>query len=101
MVGPHFARICAGMRRLLISFGSTLVFFLVFAPDTFAFSTGQGFWGPTDDKTITNFAFATIIFFVVLVLVLSLVQGSLERRKKARLAAAKARNTDSTWQGGW
>ena len=64
-------------------------------------STGQGFWGPTDDKTITNFAFATLAFFALFVIVLSLIQGRLERRKAARLAAAKARKGDSTWQGGW
>jgi hypothetical protein len=89
------------MRRLLISLASALLLPLVFAPNAFAFSTGQGFWGPLDDKTITNFAFATIGFFAVFVIVLSLIQGRLERRKAARLAAAKARKTDSTWQGGW
>ena len=55
------------MRRLLISLAVVSGVAPLFAPDAFAFSTGQGFWGPTDDKTITNFAFATLGFFVVFV----------------------------------
>ena len=57
------------MRRLLTSLASSVLLLLVFAPNAFAFSTGQGFWGPTDDKTITNFAFATLGFFAVFVIV--------------------------------
>jgi hypothetical protein len=45
---------------------------------------GVGIWGPTDDKVVTYWGFACIIFFAVLVTVLSLIQGRLESRKERR-----------------
>ena len=43
---------------------------------------GVGIWGPTDDKVVTYWGFGCIIFFAVLVTVLSLIQGRLESRKE-------------------
>lgn len=43
---------------------------------------GEGAYGDTDDVVVTNFGFALMIFFVVLVTVLSLGQYLLERRKR-------------------
>jgi membrane protease YdiL (CAAX protease family) len=51
------------------------------APAAFA-ADGVGLWGPTDDKVVTYFGFAVIIFFAVLVTVLSLIQIRLESRKE-------------------
>ena len=45
---------------------------------------GVGIWGPTDDKVVTYWGFGCIIFFTVLVTVLSLIQGRLESRKERR-----------------
>jgi hypothetical protein len=45
---------------------------------------GVGLAGPTTDKTVTFFCFGVIGFFAVLVIVLSLVQGRLEKRKERR-----------------
>jgi putative copper export protein len=45
---------------------------------------GVGLAGPVTDKTITFFCFGVIGFFAVLVIVLSLIQGSLEKRKERR-----------------
>lgn len=45
---------------------------------------GEGLYGKTDDKVITNFGFGLIIFFVLLVTVLSLAQSWLGRRKGSR-----------------
>jgi hypothetical protein len=45
---------------------------------------GVGIWGPTDDKVVTYWGFGCIIFFAVLVTVLSLIQGRLESRKERR-----------------
>jgi hypothetical protein len=53
------------------------------APAAFA-ADGVGLWGPTDDKVVTYFGFACIIFFAVLVTVLSLIQGRLDSRKERR-----------------
>jgi len=43
---------------------------------------GVGLWGRTDDKVVTYWAFALMIFFVLLVTVLSLIQIRLESRKE-------------------
>jgi hypothetical protein len=56
---------------------------LVAAPAALA-ENGVGLAGPTDDKTVTFFCFAVIIFFAALVIVLSLLQNHLERRKERR-----------------
>ena len=45
---------------------------------------GVGLAGPTTDKTVTFFCFGVIAFFAILVIVLSVVQGKLEKRKEQR-----------------
>lgn len=56
---------------------------LVAAPSALA-DKGVGLAGPTTDKTVTFFCFGVIGFFVVLVVVMSLIQGKLEKRKERR-----------------
>ena len=56
---------------------------LVAAPAAFA-ENGVGLAGPTTDKTVTFFCFGVIAFFAILVIVLSIVQGKLEKRKERR-----------------
>lgn len=58
---------------------------LVLAPAAFA-EEGVGLAGPTTDKTVTFFCFGVIFFFAALVIVLSLIQGRLEKRKEQRKA---------------
>jgi putative copper export protein len=45
---------------------------------------GVGLAGPTTDKTVTFFCFGVIAFFAILVIVLTLLQERLERRKEQR-----------------
>jgi hypothetical protein len=45
---------------------------------------GQGLYGKTDDKVITNFGFGLILFFPLLIGLLSTVQYLLERRKRSK-----------------
>jgi hypothetical protein len=56
---------------------------LLAAPAALA-DNGVGLAGPTTDKTVTFFCFGVIAFFAVLVIVLSLIQGKLEKRKERR-----------------
>jgi hypothetical protein len=56
---------------------------LVAAPSALA-ENGVGLSGPTDDKTVTFFCFGVIAFFAGLVVVLSLIQSKLEKRKEKR-----------------
>jgi hypothetical protein len=55
---------------------------LLLAPPVFADEGGEGLYGKTDDKIITNFGYGLMIFFTVLVIVLSLGQNFLSKRKK-------------------
>lgn len=70
------ARITAALFAALLSL-------LLAAPLAIA-ENGVGLAGPTTDKTVTFFCFGVIGFFAVLVIVLSLLQGSLEKRKERR-----------------
>jgi hypothetical protein len=67
-------------RRLAALLALTLGALLMGAPAAMA-ADGVGLWGRTDDKVVTYFAFGVMIFFTVLVIVASLIQGRLEGRK--------------------
>ena len=89
------------MRRLITSLLLTLSLLALSAPMAFAQASGEGTYGETDDKVVTNSAFIIIIFFPLFVLVVSLLQWRLEKRKDARKAAVKSAGGDSRWRGGW
>jgi hypothetical protein len=92
------------MRRA--RFITTLMTFsvalLVLAPDALARQTGgEGLYGQTTDKVITNAMFLVILFFPTVIIVFSLIQWRLEKRKHARMTAAKRRAANADWRGGW
>ena len=62
---------------------------------------GEGTWGPTTDLIVTNAGFMIIAGFPVLIAVLSLLYHATEKRRLARLAAAKARTARADIRGGW
>jgi hypothetical protein len=62
---------------------SILATMLLLAPAALA-DNGVGLAGPTDDKTVTFFCFGVIAFFAILPIVMSLIQGKLEKRKERR-----------------
>jgi hypothetical protein len=68
-------------RAIYVSMVLALGGALVAAPGAMA-ADGVGLWGRTDDKVVTFFAFGVMIFFTLLVIVLSLWQGRLEGRKE-------------------
>jgi hypothetical protein len=69
--------------RILLGAVATLVGSLALAAPAIA-KGGEGTYGKYDDKVVTNFGFALMIFFTVLVIVLSLAQSLLERRKRSK-----------------
>jgi len=89
------------MRRLFSNLTTFTVALLVLAPTALAENDGRGFYGATTDKAVTNGGFILIIFFPLFVLVMSLIQWRLEKRKEARKAAHKAHLGDARWRGGW
>ena len=62
---------------------------------------GEGTWGPTTDLIVTNAGFLIIAGFPVLIATLSLLYHATEKRRLARLAAAKARTARADIRGGW
>ena len=48
---------------------------------------GEGLVGETNDKVITFFCLGLVIFFILVVILGTIVQGRLERRKDAKKAA--------------
>ena len=78
------------------------VSFLTTAPVALGVSHGgEGWYGETTDTVITNAMFLTIIFFPTIIVILSLIQWRLDKRKHARMDAAKARASNADWRGGW
>lgn len=73
------------MKRTVASLLSFWALMLVLAPAALA-DEGVGLAGPTTDKTVTFFCFGVIAFFASLVIVLSLIQNRLEKRKEQRKA---------------
>ena len=62
---------------------------------------GEGWWGETNDKVITNASFVIIAGVPMLILILTLIQSALDRRKDRRLAAERARRARADLRGGW
>jgi hypothetical protein len=90
------------MRRLLASLASSVLLLLLLAPAALAVENdGRGLYGATDDKVVTEAGFILVIFFPMFVLLASLLQRHLERRKDARQAAQKSHVGDAHWRGGW
>ena len=71
---------------------------LVAAAPVFAHDGGEGWWGETNDRVVTNAGFILIIFFLLFIFLMSLLQWQLEKRKDRRKAEAKRRAQAA---GGW
>ena len=78
---------------LLASFA--LSAWLLYAVPALAQDNGEGLVGETDDKIITFFSLGVVVFFAVLVTVLSWLQSTLDKRKEQRKA------TDFRQSIGW
>ena len=62
---------------------------------------GEGWYGLTNDKIVTNAGFILIAAFPLLIFLLSMLQHTLDKRKERRKKAAKARAGAPEWSGGW
>jgi preprotein translocase subunit SecG len=88
--------------RITVALLSFTVMLLATAPAALARDTGgQGWYGETNDKVITNAMFITIAFFPTVIIVLSLIQWRLDKRRHAKMAAQKRREASADWRGGW
>ena len=89
------------MRRVLLISSAWLVALALAAPAALANDGGQGLYGETNDKVVTNAGFLVIAFFPLLIFLLSMLQWRLDKRKDARKRAAKARRERADLRGGW
>ena len=92
------------MRRALNTLLLTLSLFALLTPAALAASGhdgGEGLWGETDDKVITNAGFFLIGFFPLFVFAMSMIMWVLDKRKDRRKKAAKARTARADARGGW
>ena len=89
------------MRRLVSTTLFALTALLLLAPVALAHDGGQGLYGATNDKVVTNAGFILIVFFPLFVFLMSMLQRRLEKRKEARKAAEKALLGNTQWRGGW
>jgi preprotein translocase subunit SecG len=88
--------------RITTALASFSVALLVLTPAAGArINGGEGWYGETNDKVVTNAMFMVIGFFPVVILTLSLIQWRLDKRKHARMDAAKRRAANVDWRGGW
>jgi fatty acid desaturase len=88
--------------RFMVAFTLFVATLLTLAPMAFARDDGgQGWWGETNDSDITQVMFITIAFFPVVIVVFTLIQWRLDKRKHARMDAAKRRDANADWRGGW
>jgi hypothetical protein len=92
------------MRRTRIM-SALLVFsitMLTIAPAAFAREDGgQGLYGESNDKVITNAMFGVIAFFPTVIVILTLIQWRLDKRKHAKMDSAKRRAASADRRGGW
>jgi hypothetical protein len=71
--------------RVLAPIAVAVTMLLVAAP-AFAGDNGEGLVGETDDRIITFFCLGLILFFTLVAILGSTIQGRLEQRKDARKA---------------
>lgn len=84
----------------------TITVFLMTAAQAFAnyeagHDGGEGWYGVTNDKIVTNAGFILIGAFPLLIFLLSMLQHTLDKRKERRKKAAKGRAGAPEWSGGW
>jgi ABC-type tungstate transport system substrate-binding protein len=101
-MGATFYTMREPMKRLLAALPTALVTLLVLAPAALAHDGGEGWWGETNDKVVTNAGFILIVFFPLFVLFMTLLQSALDRRKERRKKIQKSLAREQQyWRGGW
>ena len=89
------------MRRMTTTLLTSLALLALLAPVALAQNSGEGTYGEANDKVVTNAGFIVIGGIPLIILLISLLQGALERRKDRKKKAIKAAGGDRRWQGGW
>jgi hypothetical protein len=80
-------------RAILASLAVTLGSLALAVPAFAASDDGEGLVGETDDKIVTFVSLGVLLFFVTFVIVASIIQIRLEKRKDALKAARMRQRT--------
>lgn len=89
------------MRRVTPLLLIALTILLIAAPVALGHDGGEGTYGETNDKVVTNAGFILIAFFPLFVFAMSMLQMGLDRRKERRKAVHKALAREDRVRGGW
>jgi hypothetical protein len=89
------------MRHLIGPLTLALALVLALAPVALGHDGGEGTYGETNDKVVTNAGFILIAFFPLFIFAMSLLQHTLDRRKARRKAGRKALAREDAARGGW
>jgi hypothetical protein len=81
------------LRRNLTVGAFALAINLYLAVPALAADDGEGLAGETDDKIITFFALGVLLFFTLVVILGTIIQGALDKRRYAKLEARKRGRT--------
>ncbi|GAC1319034.1 MAG: hypothetical protein NVSMB25_09230 [Thermoleophilaceae bacterium] len=76
--------------RPAAAIASTLVLALAQAAPALAAKNGEGFAGETNDKVVTIVSLGLVLFFTLVIILGSVIQAKLDKRKSARTAARSA-----------
>ncbi len=82
--------------RLALIATAAVTWLLVAAPAALAEDlpdNGEGLLGETDDKVVTFFSLGVILFFTIVVIVGTVIQQRLDRRKEEQKAARTLQRT--------
>ena len=74
------------IRTAIAALATTLLSLALAAP-ALASGAGEGLAGETNDKAVTFFCLGVLGFFILVVVVGTLIQQALDRRKEAHTAA--------------
>jgi len=75
------------IRTALTVLAATVASLALAAPAALAAGAGEGLAGETNDKVVTFFCLGVLGFFILVIVVGTLIQQALERRKDAHKAA--------------
>ena len=74
-------------RAILATFAVTLGSLALAVPAFAASQDGEGLVGETDDKIVTFVSLGVLLFFIAFVIVATIIQSRMEKRKEALKAA--------------
>lgn len=69
------------------------LFFAIAAASAFAQTDGQGLLGETNDKMVTFISLGVLLFFFLVIVVGTIIQSALDRKKDAKLAMRRRQRT--------